>query len=99
MPDPQRKAVAQNQFDFSGEQVRRGQVIEGRPEYIRGLIESGLAVKASVMHKGMVKEGEFLLHHKGGGHYDVLDGEGAVLNDEKLRGREQANEFIESMAG
>lgn len=99
MPDPKRKAVAQNQFDFDDEEVRRGQVITGAPDRIRGLIASGLAVKASVMHKGMVKEGEFLLHHKGGGHYDVLDGEGAVLNDKKLRGREQANEFIESMTG
>jgi hypothetical protein len=99
MSDPQQKAVSQNQFDFDGEEVRRGQVIVGAPDRIRGLIESGLAVKANEMHKGMVKEGEFLLHHKGGGHYDVLDGEGAVLNDEKLRGREQATDFIESMTG
>ena len=44
-----------------------------------------------------VKQAEYTVKHRSGGYYNILDSNGKVVNEEAVKGKDAAEQFIEDL--
>lgn len=89
--------LAKSTFDHphNDETVTPGQPLEVEDELATALLDSMLAEAPRPTFHHQVEEGpnDTSLHHKGGGNYLVLNSAGKVLNEDPLKGHDEAEAF------